>query len=172
MDMTYSLEQVLEACGKATPGEDGGFLMISRADREFALMARTALPELVQQVKELEAENADKERYTIELYSRAKQAEAENAALVATLHNILDTNFCCNSSSHYFICNSNPDPMKQAMELLSEPHPGADLLAELEQHKKALELACKRISLLQCQDLSMTDEFMKRSLFKAKAGDE
>jgi len=133
-----------------------------------SVMDNSVLPKIAVQYLE-----EDKQQLAAEQEAR-KQAEDDNAVLVCSLQSIaelkpkeIDTPYGKKIGTPTLktaqIC---------ATQELSKPHPGADLLAEMDQYKKALELACKRISLLQCQDLSMTDEFMKNSLFKAKEGEK
>lgn len=96
MNMTYTLEQVKEACGKATPGpwkgsfplQDQTWILIGTKlctdniarvskleDAEFIALARTALPELVARVRELEGET---DPYWM---NKARELEAENSVL-------------------------------------------------------------------------------------------
>lgn len=79
MNMTYTLEQIEDACSKATPGPwvrqdtpDYGeiyklpikalsqplALVANEDNTDFIALARTALPELVARVRDLEGENA------------------------------------------------------------------------------------------------------------------
>lgn len=88
-----------------------------------------------------------------DLESQLAEAQADNAALVEAL--TLISQFNKNNMLQWCIKNNcqfgagyedgNALRLRIAQYIVTLPHPGADLLKELERYKRALVLACKYI---------------------------
>jgi len=131
--------------------------------REFEdLLQTTSIPVAVEKVKELiyESEQLEKVKNVIlvSIMKELKQAKADNAALLSALWQIGgDTTLWQKSKSktHYA---GLPAFVKKIDDIKKRPHPGADILKEIEQYKRALELACEEFEPEDCQCCSIYDD--------------
>lgn len=120
-------------------------------EKAIAAWNQRAYLEQGRELAQYKSSDADKERYTIELYNRARVAEqecdkrkqelenaqADNAALIEALDvmykSILDADQDWSGESNYINFSKQSFAMEVAEIALNSPHPGAALLEELAQ---------------------------------------
>jgi len=114
-------------------------------------------------LKYLVLKEEDINRYGLQLEQQLAEAQSDNVALRERLKEVQE--YFDNPFKYGGTWPEGYSAM--AKQLLNKANPGAPLLAELEQYKRALSLACKKLPAIPDEIGRLEDIF----LYQAKAGD-